>query len=65
MRLLVDAQLPFRLAGLLSSLGHDVVHTRDNTELMRLFDAAADLLADAFVSSVLVELSRTAVVVHR
>ena len=29
MRFLVDAQLPVRLAGRLTSLGHDVVHTSE------------------------------------
>jgi predicted nuclease of predicted toxin-antitoxin system len=49
MRLLVDAQLPVRLASLLADLGHDVVHTSQlplgnrtpDTEIVRAADSDA------------------------
>ncbi len=116
MRLLIDAQLPMRLASALSDLGHDVVHTsqlpfgnrtpdievarvadgearvvvtkdRDfvdshilsarphslllistgnisNDELLSLFAANLDQIVIACETSGLVELGRTAIVVH-
>lgn len=46
MRLLVDAQLPERLAGCLTSLGHDVVHTSELADGNRTTDAEIIRLAD-------------------
>lgn len=47
MRFLVDAQLPTRLAHLLSSAGHDAVHTTDLPEGNRTPDVRISGLADA------------------
>ncbi len=46
MRLLVDAQLPDRLADCLTSLGHDVVHTSELADGNRTTDAEIIRIAD-------------------
>ncbi len=46
MRLLVDAQLPDRLAGCLTLLGHDLVHTSELAEGNRTTDAEIIRIAD-------------------
>jgi uncharacterized protein with PIN domain len=43
----IDAQLPARLAGLLSAAGHDAVHTSQLPEGNRTTDAALASYADA------------------
>lgn len=47
MKLLLDAQLPFRLARHLTAAGHDVVHTSELTEGNRTPDADITRRADA------------------
>lgn len=46
MRLLVDAQLPNRLADCLTSLGHDVVHTSELADGNRTTDTEIIRIAD-------------------
>ena len=46
MRLLLDAQLPKRLAGALADIGHDVIHTSELPEGNRTADAEIALVAD-------------------
>ena len=46
MRLLVDAQLPLRLAVLLKSLGHEVIHTSDLPDGNRTSDEALARVAE-------------------
>jgi len=45
-RFLVDAQLPVRLAGRLTSLGHDVVHTSELSDGNRTSDPEIIEIAD-------------------
>lgn len=47
MKLLVDAQLPVRLAETLVSLGHDVVHTSELDDGNRTTDAEIIRVADS------------------
>ena len=47
MKLIVDAQLPLRLAELLTASGHDVVHTTSLADGNRTTDAEIARLADA------------------
>ncbi|MFM7535381.1 MAG: DUF5615 family PIN-like protein [Acidimicrobiales bacterium] len=47
MRFLVDAQLPARLARLLTSLGHDAVHTSQLPDGNRTPDGRVAAIADA------------------
>lgn len=47
MNLLVDAQLPLRLARHLAAAGHDVLHTSDLPEGNRTTDAEVSRRADA------------------
>ncbi len=47
MKFLIDAQLPARLAGLLSAAGHDAMHTSELSEGNRTTDTALARLADA------------------
>lgn len=46
MRFLVDAQLPLRLARLLASVGHDVVHSSELADGNRTSDRVLTELAD-------------------
>lgn len=46
MRILVDAQLPLRLAHLLASVGHDVVHSSELADGNRTTDQVLTALAD-------------------
>jgi predicted nuclease of predicted toxin-antitoxin system len=46
MRLLVDAQLPVRLADVLAASGHDVVHTRELPDGNRTSDREIVRIAD-------------------
>ncbi len=47
MKFLIDAQLPAKLAGLLSAAGHDVAHTSQLPDGNRTTDTALAALADA------------------
>lgn len=47
MKFLIDAQLPARLAGLLSAAGHDVVHTSQLPDGNRTTDTSLATVADA------------------
>jgi predicted nuclease of predicted toxin-antitoxin system len=46
-KFLIDAQLPARLAGLLSAAGHDVVHTSQLPDGNRTTDTSLATVADA------------------
>jgi len=46
-RLLIDAQLPRRLASWLTSRGHDATHTLDLPDANRTTDAVISTVADA------------------
>ena len=46
MKLIIDAQLPFRLAELLAELGHDVVHTISLADGNKTTDSEITRLAD-------------------
>jgi predicted nuclease of predicted toxin-antitoxin system len=46
-KFLIDAQLPARLAGLLSAAGHDAIHASELPEGNRTTDTALAGLADA------------------
>ena len=47
MKFLVDAQLPTRLANLLSAAGHDAIHTTSLPEANRTSDSEIARIADA------------------